>query len=362
MYSGAMKAELIYNPKAGPHDVGNELPPVLAYLDSEGWQVALRPTCGSGDATTYAREAAANGADVVVAIGGDGTLGEVADGLVGSQCAMGLLPAGMSNVWAHMLGLPVWSSVHGSALMDAARILVEGRTRPIDLGRANTHHFVLWCGVGFDAQVTYDVEPYLDIKRRLGKLSYAVAGVAESLMMRGTRVTVVVDGHAIRQRALLVLVANAQLYGSAWRVAPYAQLDDGVFDVYVFKGGSALDVFRHLFSILLGIHVCDPKVDAYRARRVEIVADAPMPLHTDGDPSGHTPVTIEVLPKALKVIVPPWASGELFEGDGLNPSYDPSLARRIAERLRQERERWRIESERLVDDLQRRLRPPEDGF
>jgi len=355
-----MRAQLIYNPVAGLRDVLDELKRVVAYLESEGWQVDLRPTRGGGDATTYAREAAANRIDVVVAVGGDGTLGEVANGLMGSECAMGVLPAGTSNVWAHMLGLPVWSPVHTFALMDAAKILVEGRTRPIDLGRANSRHFVLWSGVGFDAQVTHDVEPHLDVKRRLGKFAYLVAALAESFVMRGTRMTVVVDGRAIRQRAILVLVANAQLYGSQWRVAPYAQLDDGLLDVYVFKGGNTLDVFRHLGAILLGTHVQDPKVDAYRARRVEISADTPLPLHTDGDPAGHTPVTITVVPKVLKVIVPQWTSGSLFEGDASVSGQEPSLTQRIAERLRYEREQWRRESERIIEDWERRLHPPDD--
>ena len=356
-----MKVQLIYNPVAGQRNVADDLAKVITFLESHGWETTLRKTLGPGDATTYAREAVAEHCDMVVSVGGDGTLGEVATGLAGSDCTLGVLPVGTGNVWAHMLGLPVWTPIYRSALMDAARVLLEGQTHPIDLGKAGSRYFVLWAGIGFDAQVAHDIEPHREMRRTLGQVPYYVTAIALSLGMRGTRVTVVVDGKAVRHRAVLILVSNAQLYGHSWRVAPQAQLDDGLLDVYIFKGSNTLDVFRHFALLVLGKHLKDPKIEIYQAKRVEIRGEKPLPLHMDGDPAGHTPVTISVVPKALRVSVPSSASASLFQEGGGTGEEVLSLAQRIAARLRYERERLYEEGKRLRNDWGRRLHlPPPD--
>ena len=306
---------------------------------------------------TYAREAAAAGDDMVVVVGGDGTLGEVATGLVGSDCVLGVLPVGTGNVWAHMVGLPVWAPTNRDALMDAAQILVQGDPREIDLGRIGDRYFALWAGIGFDAQVALDVEPHREIRRSLGNVTYMVTALALTLAMRGTRVTVAIDGRALRQRALLILISNAQLYGPSFRLAPQAQLDDGLLDVYIFKGVSTLDYFRHLLLMILGKHMGHPNLEVYRAKRVEVRGDKPLPIHIDGDPHGYTPTTITVAHKAVRVVMPTWASRSLFKG-GAGMETQLSLAQRIAERLRYERERLVEEGERSRNDWGRRLGLP----
>jgi YegS/Rv2252/BmrU family lipid kinase len=355
-----MKAMLIFNPAAGQRDMAGELHQVVVYLESHGWDVTLRRTFGPGDATTYAREAVANGYDMAIAAGGDGTLGQVATGLAGSDCVLGVLPVGTGNVWAHMLGLPQWSPLSRTTLLDAARVLVEGEVHPIDLGRTRDRHFVLWAGIGFDAQIAQGVEPHREIRRNLGNLTYGVALIALGLGLRGTRATVVIDGRVMRQRVLMVLVANAQLYGPTLRLAPQAQLDDGILDVYVFKGDNLLDALRHIVSVLSGRHHGDPKVEALRARRVEVRADNPLPVHLDGEPTGHTPIAITIVPRALRVIVPSWASGSLFMDGGADASAEVSLAQRIMEHLRAQSERWQEEAERLHHEWERIVGRPQE--
>ena len=245
--------------------------------------------------------------------------------------------------------------MHRSAIMDAARVLVEGESRSIDLGRVGDRYFALWAGVGFDAQIIHDVEPHRDIRPNLRNLAYYVTAVSLCLGLRGTRVTVAVDDQVVRQRVILILVSNAQLYGRSWRVAPQAQLDDGLLDVYIFKGGGTLDALRHFSLLVLGKHTGDPKIETYRAQRITIRGEKSLPLHMDGDPAGHTPVTITVAPKALNVVVPSWASGSLFEGSAYERREGFSLAQRIAARLRYERERLRQEGERFASDWGRHL-------
>lgn len=335
-----MNVRLIFNPVAGQHDVEETLRQVVDFLESQGWEVSVSRTKGSGDATIYAREAVAEGSDVVVAVGGDGTLGEVATGLAKSDSALGVLPVGTGNVWAHMLGIPVWTPNRRSALLEAARILVEGRRVPIDLGQVGDRYFALWTGVGFDAQIAHDVEPQRELRRQFGNLAYFISALSLGLQLRGTRTTVSIDGKTVHRRAFLVLVTNVQFYGGTWRVAPQAKLDDGLLEVYIARGESAWDAVRDVVSVLRGRQLEDPEIDVYRGRQITVRGEEALPVHLDGDPAGYTPVTISVVPKALQVIVPSQGSESLFEGVESSDGNRLPLGQRVLDTLRQGGERF----------------------
>lgn len=357
----AMKTELIYNRAAGRRDVQDDLAKALDLLAAHGWELTVHETQRQHHAIELAREAAQRGADLVVAVGGDGTIGEVASGVVGSQAAMGVLPVGTGNLWAHMLGLPVWSPVYPSALIDAARVLLKGERRAIDLGKAGERYFALWSGIGLDAQIAQNVEPHRDIRRALGNLTYVVMGVAQALAMRGTRMTVAVDDRVQRCRVLLILVSNAQLYGPSLRVSPQAQLDDGLLDICIFRGQNFLDVARHFVLLLAGRHETSSHIEVLRGKRIQILGERPMPVHLDGDPAGTTPVTIEVVPRAIELIVPPWAPASLFCDGGPSQASEISLGARIHRQLRRQRRQWRVESARIMEQLGRHLGKPPEG-
>jgi len=290
---------------------------------------------GIGDATTYAREAVANSYDMVIAVGGDGTFGEVATGLAYSDIPLGLIPVGTGNVWAHMLNMPTWSPLNRTALLAAAKILVEGTAHKIDLGKAGNRYFVLYSGIGLDGALAHEVEPHRDLRRSFGNLMYLVAAVTLGVSMRGTRMTIVVDGQVTRQRVLLVLVTNVPVYGSVW-VAPQAKLDDGYLDVYVFKGENALDTISHVVKMTMGVPRGDPRIETYRAKKVEIFGDKHLPIQLDGDPAGQTPVVVTVEHDALKVIIPADASDGLFNGSPVKSPGYYTLVQRIMESLRSE--------------------------
>jgi diacylglycerol kinase (ATP) len=289
-------------------------------------------------------------------------VGQVVNGLVGSECILGVLPFGTSNVWARTLGLPMRSHGRaGTSLADAAKLLMSGGVRRIDLGRSRQldgreHYFILWSGIGFDAQVTHEVEPHRELRRNIGNITYYVAMLALGLTLRGTRVTIVVDGKAVRQRALLMVISNVQLYGGSVMVAPQAQLDDGYLDVYVFKGSNTFDAARQLINVFAGKHLQDPSIEAYRARTISIRADKPLPLQVDGEPWGYTPVDIDVLPRVLRVIMPQSASPTLFEERGEDQSVSPDAS--PPPRTRPLTERWIEKSKQLYDDLGQRLHLP----
>ena len=307
-----MKALVIFNPVAGQRDARSDLDQAIVYLESRGWEIDLRETRGRGDATTYAREAVALGCDIVLVASGDGTLGEVIKGLLRTDVALGVLPVGLTNVWARQLGLPVWSPISRHRLMESAAAMAQSHVRRIDVGSVNGRFFIFCAGVGFDARVTEMVEPHPMVKRRLGHLAYAIAALAEVLAFVGPKATITIDGEILRGRMPLLIASNAQLYSGFVRVAPNARLDDGLLDVCVFRGQGAWTMLSHVIHLLVRKHMQDTKMLYYRARRIEIETVSPMPVHADGDPVGSTPVIIEIIPLSLNVLVPPSSAEDLF--------------------------------------------------
>ncbi len=309
-----MRAYLIWNPMAGQRDVRRPLEDATEVLEEAGWSVRSFETVHPGDGTRLARLAVAEGAHVAIAAGGDGTVNEVANGLVGSDVALGVLPVGTGNVWAKEMGYPAWVLPYRHPLREAAQGLLDGAVRYIDVGRANGRHFVLWTGIGFDAEVAHEVEPLMEMRRRLGNVLYAVSGLSLALSFVGTRSTLVIDGRTFRQRVVMVVISNIQLYGGGlFRLAPAAYLDDGCLDVYVFRGQGTAATLHHFFSLLTQYHMRDPRVNYFQARRVELYTDKRMAVQIDGDADGQTPLRVEVVPRALKILVPPTAPASLFQ-------------------------------------------------
>jgi diacylglycerol kinase (ATP) len=297
-----MKAQIVLNPNAGQRDRRHELEAAMSYLENHGWQLTLRETHGPGEATTYARQAVAEGCDVVIAAGGDGTVSEAANGLARSGVALGMFPIGTTNVWALQMGIPPFWPLRQHSLLEAAKVLAEGHIRRVDLGQINGRYFLLWAGVGLDAKITEEVEP--EAKKRLGALAFVIAGVVVFKEFAGTKVRVTIDGCEVKRRAVLVIVSNAQLYAGIMRLAAQARLDDGLLDVLIFKGQGFPAVLRHIFSVLTNRHLRDPQVEYYQARQVKISATKSLSVHADDEPFTTTPVEISVVPGALRVVVP----------------------------------------------------------
>lgn len=297
-----MKAQVILNPSAGQRDRRHELKVAMAYLEDHGWQLSLRETHGPEEATTYAHQAVAEGYGVVIAAGGDGTVSEIANGLAGSEVALGMFPIGTTNVWALQMGIPPFWPLRQHSLLEAAKVLAEGHTRRVDLGQINGRYFLLWAGVGLDATITEEVEP--EAKKRLGALAFVIAGVMVAKEFAGTKVRVTIDGCEVNRRAILIVASNAQRYAGIMRLAARASLDDGLLDVLIFKGQGFPATLRHLFSVLTNRHLRDPQVEYYQAQRVKISAAKPLSVHADDEPFTTTPVEIGIVPRTLRVVVP----------------------------------------------------------
>lgn len=297
-----MNALLIFNPVAGSGRPAEELARIEAAL---GPLVSQRITTqGPGDAEAAAR-AAVGVFDAVLAAGGDGTINEVVNGLLaanpadGPSLALGLVPLGTQNVFAHELGLP-----RGN--LDAvAALLRVGKTRAIDIGQAGTRRFALMAGFGFDAAVVAEVAK--PVKELIGPAAYAFATLGALAKYRSTSLRLTLDGEEVLTEAFVVVVANAASYAYRQiKMAPFASLDDGWLDVCVFER-PLLDKFgfaTQILALLARRHLRDPRVRYYRARRIRIESDPPIMGQLDGDTFAPTPLDIEILPRALTVFVP----------------------------------------------------------
>ncbi len=305
-----MRTCLIHNPSAGMRTDYAAIEAAAGVLRAGGWEADIRETHAAGDATALAREAAREGHDVVFAVGGDGTVNEVLNGLLDSVTALAVLPYGTANVWAKEMGLPLGD------MSAAARLSLQGQIHCVDVGEMEgeglaPRAFVLWCGVGFDAAIAAQVEPQRAAKRMLGALMWWLVGVRTAFTFRGRNARITVDGKDHRMRLLLGLASNVQLYGGLVRVSPGARIDDGMLDLALFRGTGALRTAWHLARVFLGWHLKAPDVDHYRAREISIRASK-LPVHVDAEPVGLTPVRISVRPQALRILVPPTANLSLF--------------------------------------------------
>jgi YegS/Rv2252/BmrU family lipid kinase len=273
-------------------------------------------TQAKGDAICLARQAATDGFEVAVAVGGDGTINEVCNGLVGTETALGVLPAGTANVYAADVGIPIWWPLNPGAVNNAAEIIVTGQRRRIDLGRLHladgtTRYFLMWCGIGLDAAISQAIKP--GDTRRLGYAAWILSGLMVTFDFMGTRATIRTDNQLVRQRVLLAVVSNGQLYGRIWRMAPEAKMDDGLLDAAIMTGHGWPSTFKHLAGLTFGQHVKDPDFHLYRTKMLSLSAREALPVHVDAEPVGVTPVEIQVAPQALNVIVPQNTKERLFE-------------------------------------------------
>ena len=305
MFEGSeyMKARLIINPVAGKGQPV-VLDGVLSYLASQGWEVDSRYTGCRGEGTALARQAIEDQCDVVIACGGDGTLNDVINGIVGSDAILGVIPLGTVNIWAREAGIP-------RKPLAAAEALVKGEVRRVDLGLAGDHCFLLMAGVGFDAEVARQLNP--KDKQSLGVAAYLIKGVTTALSFTGTRVSVILDGRKLRRKMLLMIVGNTRNYGGIVEITTEAQIDDGFLDVCIFEGQGFFRKLTHLIRVFGRHHRDDPEVEYFRVKSVSIRSSTPLPVQVDGDTIGTTPMTFRILPKALRVILTRSASKVLFQ-------------------------------------------------
>lgn len=294
---------VVLNPMAGSC-TADDVREALKRNFGESAEIDIYETTGAEgeDVADIVRKEAAKGARLIAAAGGDGTVSEVAEGLIGSDIPMGIIPVGTANVFARELSLPL--------TLDQSCALLAGEQSiaHIDAMKVNDKYFVLQIGIGIDSLMIRDTER--QAKRRFGRAAYIWTALTRLVGYQPVRFTIAADGQRLRPRALQVLIANGGVLGiPPFRWGPNITPDDGRIDVCIVSARTLLDYVGLVWHTLLGQQRRDRNVRYIAARNsITISADIPLPIQADGEILGDTPIQIQVVPHAIQVIVPPPAA------------------------------------------------------
>jgi diacylglycerol kinase (ATP) len=284
---------LVVNPTSGRGRGPVAAAVVESRLTAAGVQVRRLQGADSADAEALCRQAAAEGIEALVAVGGDGMAHLVLQACAGTQTALGIVPTGTGNDLARALGLPM-----GDA-KTSADLLVAGARRDVDAVRCGAAWWACVLGTGFDAAVN-------DRANRMrwprGRRRYDIAIVAELGTYRPGRFVLELDGVRSEVDAMLVALGNAPSYGGGMKVCPDARLDDGLLDVVVVGPLSRRRFLRLFPRVFAGTHVNDSAVTVQRAREVTLDGPRTASAYADGERLGGLPLTSTVVPGALRVI------------------------------------------------------------
>ena len=303
--AGPARLFVILNPVAGNYTAAEVRRALSQHFSCNDGTCDVHETTGHENLAELARSAAERGADIVIAAGGDGTVSGVADGLTGLGTPLGIIPLGTTNVLARELGIPV-------NLEGACRLIAGTHaTAAIDAMRSGDRHYYTQIGVGIDALMIRDTKPA--DKRRLGRLAYLRSALVHLLGFQPQSFRVKVDGREINRRALEVLIANTGTLGQPpFRWGPEIRPDDGRIDVCMARARNLLDYLELFFRFLFGMHRGSPNVRYWVAKQtVTISARTPLPVQADGEIVGETPVDVSIVPRAVRVVVPGPAIGEI---------------------------------------------------
>lgn len=297
------RALVLANPIAGRGRARAAAEELVAGLAEVGIACELHFTSARGDALRRARSIEPE-FDLAVSVGGDGTVGEVLEGLSGSQVLeepsgrvvpVAILPIGTANVMSLDLGIP-------RDVREAVRMIARGNTTALDTARVNARRLsFLVTSVGFDAAAVHEVEA-----RRRGPITrfdYFTAGLRALWRYEPRRLSVEVDGHELPGRFALVLASNIVNYGGLKVLADDRRIDDGFFEIYLFQKGSRASLLGYgIRALVAGLP--GGSCTRVRARRIRITSDTPAPCQVDGDAFGKTPVEIVVDPVQSRLVVP----------------------------------------------------------
>ena len=289
-----MKVQAIINPISG---VGSKrkIPKMIEQLCKEaGYDLNIRFTEYPGHANTVAREAIKEGAKCVIAVGGDGTVNEIARALVHTDAVLGIIPKGSGNGLARELHIPM-------DVRRAFEVIKRGHELSIDCCRANEHVFFCTCGVGFDAAVS---QKFAGEKRR-GSLTYIKNTVEEYLSYQPEVYDLLADGETIQEKAFLVACGNASQYGNNAYIAPHANIQDGKMDITTLSPFLPKDIPQLAIQLFTKQIDKNSKIKTMKATTLSIIRQKPGWMHLDGEPiMADARIDLAVIPHALRVFTP----------------------------------------------------------
>jgi diacylglycerol kinase (ATP) len=288
---------LVIRPREGnwSHEALRSL---VASMREAGHDVWPRLTFEAGDACRQARWMARRGADRIVAVGGDGTLNEVVNGVLGLEWsgAVGVVPQGTANDFAAGLGIP-------EELEAALSVALDGTERRVDVGRVNGRYFVNVSTGGFGAEAAEEAPA--EAKRLLGPWAYVVTGVRKFVELRPSRARFSAPGGVLYEgEMLLFAVGNGKQTGGGNRLTPRALLDDGKLDVMIVPAMPRMEFLSLIPELRSGTHLDDPAIRYYRTPRLRVEAEAPLSVNADGEPLRGLRFSYRVAARSRTLMVP----------------------------------------------------------
>jgi diacylglycerol kinase (ATP) len=286
------KALFIINPISG----GKKKDGVPELIEKNLDPTAYKPVIVFSDGVSHARQIAkeaVNKFDLIVAVGGDGTINEVASAIAGSDTPLGIIPFGSGNGLSRFLGIPMNTE-------QAIKTLSTGHIEAIDSGKLNGKYFFNMAGMGFDAHIS---EVFSHTKKR-GFISYIKSSIQEIAKYKPQLYIINIDGKIYEREAFMLSFANSSQYGNNAHISPHASVQDGLLDVCVIKMFPAWRLIEMGIRMLNKTSDKTKYVEIIRGRHINVKRTAPGPVHLDGEPKiADADVDIEVVPASLKVIV-----------------------------------------------------------
>jgi YegS/Rv2252/BmrU family lipid kinase len=309
-----MKGWLLFNPMAGRFPSQPLVERAARILEENDWDIRVLRTKGGEDLTKKARRAASRGIDALFVAGGDGSLHLAASGLMGSDTALCVLPAGTANVWAQELGLPSLTWTNWMALETTVNRMLSGAIHTMDLGVCQGIPFLMWTGAGFDAFLVHHLEPRTRLEKNFAFPHYISNLAWYARDWPGMNLQVWTDGQKVTGTFLLALVTNVHLYaGGLAEVSPGARIDDGAMDLWLFAGDSMVEIIQHIFDLATGKHIDSEKTRRIPCQDIRMKSDVDIYLQLDGEPIEPSKnVHITMKPRSLKVMVPSDVPRPLF--------------------------------------------------
>lgn len=291
------RARIIYNPTSGRELFRKHLPEVLEKMEIAGYETSCHATTCEGDATAAAITAVERKFDLIVAVGGDGTLNEVVSGVstFEQRPKIGLIPMGTTNDFARAVHIP-------RDINKAVDIIIQGESIPVDVGMMNDRYFINIAGGGRMTELTYEVPSKL--KTVLGQMAYYLKGIEMIPSIRSSSVRIEYDGEVFDDKAMMFLIGLTNSVGGFEKLAPDASINDGKFTLLILKEVNMAEFIRLASLALRGEHLTNPHVIYAKASRISVTSKERVMLNLDGEFGGVLPAVFQNLEKHIEVMVP----------------------------------------------------------
>lgn len=292
-----MKLFLILNPAAGKNRGSKAIEKAVPWLEKQGIQCEVQASESHGHAIQLAQEFDPSTYDGVVAVGGDGTLFEILNGLLKKHgtfdLPIGQIPVGTGNSFIKDL------DIH--SIEDAVEKIAGGKTRKVDVGffkyTEGEHYFINLLGTGFVANVAHRAGKY----KALGPLSYVIGVFEEVVRLKPVPLEITIDGKAYQREYIFAEICNSTKTGGNMIMAPDAKIDDGLLDIILLNNIAKFDLLKIFPLIFKGTHVQDTHVETFKGRHIKIATATPQRLTPDGEVFGTTPIEVSILPSKINM-------------------------------------------------------------